>query len=276
MNVIFLASLFSAKTGLADQDDIEDELLEQVGVDQQLLDSMAEEVAEERNLCVWVNSVLHVNAPNLFRALKDGKLFLQLLDTVAPGCVDQKKLKSTPTSLFLKVELCNHVIDVARKIGMRIIGFGGKDIVDGNRRFLLALTHQIWRFWILQHFGKVILNRTCSGKLVTEAEIISWANSKIVGAGRKSKISSLEDRQLCKGIYIIDLLYALYPKVGVDYSLVTSGQTLGERDLNACYVLSLAWAAGLPVYIRYQNIVNLRPGTLLAFLTSLLQSGLFV
>src|SRR5689334_22258978 len=87
---------------------------------------------------------------------QDGSLFLQLLNSVAPGSVDTRKLNSQTTSVFLKVEQCNHVVDVAAKLGMRIVGFGGKDIVDGKRRFILALTHQIWRYYVLQRFRKVL------------------------------------------------------------------------------------------------------------------------
>jgi len=68
--LFFLAGLFSTRTGLADPEDIEEELLDQVGIDQHILDAMSEEVKEERSLCVWVNTLLNLNVPNLFRALK--------------------------------------------------------------------------------------------------------------------------------------------------------------------------------------------------------------
>jgi len=151
------------------------------------------------------------------------------------------------------------VIDVASKLGMRIVGFGGKDIVDGKRRFLLALTHQIWRYYVLQRLISVVgkgiasppflplmshsyvLNATSDKnkmETVAETEIVNWANQTVATNFVNSdddweyeftdiapRIHSLEDRKLSKSFFIAELLRALHPQAGVQPHLLKPGNS---------------------------------------------------
>ncbi|KAE8726419.1 Fimbrin-5 [Hibiscus syriacus] len=67
--------------------------------------------------------------------------------------------------------------------------------------------------------------RSCSGgKDITNSYIIAWANSKVKSTGRSHQIESFKDKSLSSGLFFIELLSAVEPRV-VNWSLVTKGES---------------------------------------------------
>lgn len=173
------------------------------------------------------------------------------------------------------------------------------------------------RFHMLQLL-KSLRSRT-RGKEMTDADILSWANRKVRTMGRKSRIESfkvpfftitsntyhntiykicpphllvnqikiLQDKSLSSGVFFLDLLWAVEPRV-VNWNLVTKGETGSvlsllessyfirftlieliwflwllkhtddERRLNATYIVSVARKLGCSVFLLPEDIVEVR------------------
>ncbi len=111
----------------------------------------------------------------LIDALRDGHLLLQLLDAMTPGCVDWRRVHQPPLRPVLlrphSIENCNQVMCFhlcivvylpqmqysSHKQVMRLargllqlplVNISGEDIVNGQRKLLLAVLRQLMRcFW---------------------------------------------------------------------------------------------------------------------------------
>lgn len=101
---------------------------------------------------MWVNSLnipgIHVN--NLFEDIKDGIVLLKVLDRVEPGCVDWKKVEMKPNHRIKKNHNANYAVDIGKNMKFSLVGIGGIDLVDGNKKLALALIWQMVRKHTLQ------------------------------------------------------------------------------------------------------------------------------
>lgn len=76
---------------------------------------------------------------NLFDDLSDGLILLQAMEKVQPGVVDWKKVNKAPvTSKFKKVENTNYVVVLGKSMNFSLVGIGGTDITDGNKKLTLG------------------------------------------------------------------------------------------------------------------------------------------
>lgn len=78
---------------------------------------------------------------NLFEDVKDGLTILRMLDKISPGIVSWPKVNQNPTNKFKKVENCNYAIVLAKQLKFSLVGIGGSDFVDGNRKLTLCTCH---------------------------------------------------------------------------------------------------------------------------------------
>lgn len=135
LNLIFLAHLFNNCPGLTPT---EEEKMEAAGIIDD--DNDPEASREERVFRMWINSMnledVYIN--NLIQDLRDGIFLCKVMDRLAPGKVDLKKL-STKNSKFIKVANANYAIQLAKELNCQIVGIGGTDIVDGNQKLILAI-----------------------------------------------------------------------------------------------------------------------------------------
>lgn len=101
---------------------------------------------------MWVNSLnipnVHVN--NLFEDIKDGIVLLKVLDRVEPGCVDWKKVEMKPNHRIKKNTNANYAVEIGKNMKFSLVGIGGIDLVDGNKKLTLALIWQMVRKHTLQ------------------------------------------------------------------------------------------------------------------------------
>ncbi|KAK9142535.1 hypothetical protein Syun_011935 [Stephania yunnanensis] len=61
------------------------------------------------------------------------------------------------------------------------------------------------------------------GKEMTDADILNWANNKVKSTGRNSQMDSFKDKSLSDGVFFLELLSVVEPRV-VNWSVVTKGE----------------------------------------------------
>jgi len=134
LNLLFCANLFNACPGLVPT---EEEKYAAAG----LLDDDVEGSREERAFRMWINSLgidgVYVN--NLYEDVKDGIVLLKVLDRIEPGIVNWKKVEMNCNNKFKKVNNCNEAVNVGKNMKFSLVGIGGVDLHDGNKKLTLAL-----------------------------------------------------------------------------------------------------------------------------------------
>lgn len=78
--------------------------------------------------------------------MRDGLVLLKLEERISePGTIEWKKAAMKPDISLKKIQNANYAVDVGKKLGFSLVGIGGKDIVDGNKKLILALIWQMVR-----------------------------------------------------------------------------------------------------------------------------------
>ncbi|KAJ6843596.1 fimbrin-5-like [Iris pallida] len=261
LNLAFVAQVFQHRNGLS--------------VDSKKI-SVAEKVAddvlvsrEERAFRLWINSLgiaTYVN--NLFEDVKNGWVLLEVLDKVSPGSVNWKHASKPPIKMpFRKVENCNQVIKIGKQLNFSLVNVAGNDIVQGNKKLILAFLWQLMRSNILQLLKN--LRFRSQGKEMTDADILNWANNKVKKSGRTSQMESFKDRNLSNGIFFLELLSAVEPRV-VNWKLVTKGEEDEDKKLNATYIISVARKLGCSIFLLPEDIMEVNQKMILTLTASIM------
>ncbi|THU57451.1 hypothetical protein C4D60_Mb03t03670 [Musa balbisiana] len=126
-------------------------------------------------------------------------VLLEALDKVSPGSVNWRQATKPPIKMpFRKVENCNQVIKVGKQLNFSLL----------------------MRFNSLQLLKNLRFHTR--GKEISDAGILDWANNKVKESGRTSRMESFKDKNLSSGIFFLELLSAVGPRV-VNWKLVTRG-----------------------------------------------------
>ena len=260
LNTLFVASIFNAYPGLDPA--TEEEIYEAA----KLLDDDVEGAREERAFRMWINSLglndeegepIHIN--NLYEESKDGTLMLRTLDKIKPGVVNWKIVDKKPNNPFKKTVNCNEVIDASKKSKYHIVGIGGGDIRDGNKKYILAIVWQMMR----DHSLQVIGNKS-------EEELIAWGNEKV---DDDLKVKSLKDKKLGNSLYFINIMKSIEPR-SVNWEIVVTDKDDDEsKENNAKYAISIARKLGATVFLVWEDITEVKSKLLLTFLASLFDVG---
>jgi plastin-1 len=260
LNTLFVASIFNAYPGLDPA--TEEEIYEAA----KLLDDDVVGAREERAFRMWINSLgltgddgepIHIN--NLYEESKDGILMLRTLDKIKPGVVNWKIVDKKPNNPFKKTVNCNEVIDASKKSKYHIVGIGGGDIRDGNKKYILAIVWQMMREHSLQVIG---------GK--TEEELISWGNERV---DDDLKVKSLKDKKLGNSLYFINIMKSIEPR-SINWDIVVTDNDDDEsKQNNAKYAISIARKLGATVFLVWEDIAEVKSKLLLTFLASLYEVG---
>jgi plastin-1 len=290
LNLAFVANLFNTHPGLEPLD--EQEAKEYGAVE----DFDAEGEREARVFTLWLNSLdVEPGVYNLFENLKDGLVILQAFEKILPGTVIWRRVSkpkaggvqpistgdgeegedigvtpNQPTlSRFKCVENTNYAIDLAKQIGMHMVGIQGADIVDGNKTLVLGLVWQLMRLSIT----KTLSSLSKSGRPISDTEILKWANSTAQKAKPSVRpIRSFKDPSLTTGLFFLDLLDAIQPGI-VDPSLVITVSETGpydDRRQNAKLAISIARKMNALIFLVPEDIVDIRPRLILTFVGSLM------
>ena len=260
LNTLFVASIFNAYPGL--EPATEEEKYEAA----KLLDDDVEGAREERAFRMWINSLgltnedgepIHIN--NLYEESKDGILMLRTLDKIKPGVVNWKIVDKKPNNPFKKTVNCNEVIDASKKSKYHIVGIGGGDIRDGNKKYILAIVWQMMRAHSLQIIGNK-----------TEEELISWGNERV---DDELKVKSLKDKKLGTSLYFINIMKSIEPR-SINWDIVVTDRDDDDaKQNNAKYAISIARKLGATVFLVWEDIAEVKSKLLLTFLASLYEVG---
>jgi plastin-1 len=181
-------------------------------------------------------------------------VLLQVLDKVAPGSVAWKCANRPPIQMpFKRVENCNQAVDIGRRLNFSLVNVAGSDIVQGNKKLIIAYLWQLMRYHLLQ----LPKNLRLQGRPVTDLEILRWANVKVKNSGKSTQMESYKDNTLSSGLFFLNLLGAVEPSV-VNWSLVTNGKTEEEKRKNANYIISVARKLGCSIFLLWDDIVEVR------------------
>ncbi|KAJ0972438.1 hypothetical protein J5N97_020397 [Dioscorea zingiberensis] len=183
-------------------------------------------------ISMWINSLgistYYIN--NVFEDLRDGWVLLEAIDKASPGVVYWKFANKPPIKMpFRKVENCNQVVKIGKQLKFSLVNVAGNDIVQGNKKLILAFLWQLMRYNILQLLKNLKFHS--HGKEITDADILKWANCKVKDSGRHSRMESFKDKKLSNGIFFLELLTSVEPQV-VNWSLVTRGDSGSESTIS--------------------------------------------
>jgi len=105
------------------------------------------------------------------------------------------------------LENCNYAIEVAKELEFSMVGIGGKDILDVNKKLILGILYQTMRAYTL-----VILQKcAASDKPIKDEEIIAWINEKLVENQKDTRITSFKDASIASSRCVIDLIDGMKP-----------------------------------------------------------------
>ncbi|XP_074590864.1 fimbrin-4-like [Curcuma longa] len=261
LNLAFVAQIFQHRNGLSSD-------AKPISLSQMMPDDI-QVTRDERAFRLWINSLgiaTYVN--NLFEDVRNGWVLLEVLDKVSPGSVNWKQASKPPIKMpFRKVENCNQVIRIGTQLNFSLVNVAGNDIVQGNKKLILAYLWQLMRFNILKLLKN--LRYHSQGKELTDADILNWANGKVKGSNRTPQMDSFKDKNLSNGLFFLELLSAVKPRV-VNWKVVTKGETDEEKKLNATYIISVARKLGCSVFLLPDDIIEVNQKMILTLTASIM------
>jgi plastin-1 len=261
LNMGFVAQIFNACPGLV--------ISEKVQLDLSTLEiDDVGDSREERVFRMWINSLnledTYIN--DLFNDLRDGVCLLRLIDVLQPGIVNWKKCTLSPTSKFKKVENANYVVNLGKEMKLSLVNVGGPDIVDGNKKLILAIVWQLLRKFTLQVLAKLASSEGVGE--MSEERVVLWANERVAASGKSTSMRNFKDSTLKSSLFFLDLVAAIEPRA-VETSLILSGESNEDMMMNAKYVISCSRKVGACVFLTPEDIVECKSKMLLAFSAAL-------
>ena len=264
LNMAFVAQLFNTCPGLAEVTG--DEEKELAG----LLDDDEGDSREERAFRMWMNSLgigdLYVN--NLYEDVRDGLTLLRVIDKIEPGTVKwKKKVEKKPNNKFKKLNNTNYAVDLGKQLKLSLVGIGGSDITDRNKKLILGFTWQLMRY----HLLKFLASLSVDGKKITDKDVLKFCNESIQNSDldKKPQIKSFQDESIAKGVFMIYLVASVNPNI-VNWELVTDGESDEDKKLNAKYAISLARKLGAVIFLLPDDVVDVRPKMCMTFCASVM------
>ncbi|KAH0664438.1 hypothetical protein KY290_030364 [Solanum tuberosum] len=261
LNLAFVAHIFQHRNGLTTQ-------TKQISF-LEISPDEAQMSREERAFRFWINSLGNSSyIDNVFEDLRNGWLLLETLDKVSPGIVNWKIATKPPIKMpFRKVENCNQVVKIGKQLKFSLVNIAGNDIVQGNKKLILAYLWQLMRCNMLQLLKNLRFHS--NGKEITDADILEWSNSKVRNSGSKSRMASFKDKSLSDGIFFLELLSAVHPRA-VNWSLVTKGETEEQKKMNATYIISIARKLGCSIFLLPEDLIEVNQKMMLTLTASIM------
>jgi hypothetical protein len=263
LNLGFVAQLFNTMPGLH----MTQEQLAEYDFATLDLDD-AGDSREERVFRMWINSLnidgLYIN--DLFADLTDGVALLKIMDRVQPGVVSWRRVNMDPKSKFKKVENANYAVVIGKQMRFVLVNVGGPDIVDKNKKLILAIVWQLMRRHTISMLAQ--LSSEVTGRELADEDIVNWANRRVRSSGKASSMSSFRDPNLCTARFLIDLCAAIEPRA-VNWDLVTAGANDADALSNAKYAISIARKLGACVFLAPEDITEVKSKMIMTFVASL-------
>jgi plastin-1 len=116
----------------------------------------------------------------------DGLYLLRIFDVIAKNSVDWARVYDKPKNSFQKIENCEYCKDVAANLKFSVVGIGGIDIHQGNRKLILGKWYSntvhikgiVWQA-MRYHILSILEGLNSGGKVVTEIDMLNWANEMV-------------------------------------------------------------------------------------------------
>ncbi|TYG60859.1 hypothetical protein ES288_D07G101500v1 [Gossypium darwinii] len=261
LNLAFVAQIFHNRNGLSTES-------KNMSYAEMMTDDV-ETSREERCFRLWINSLgISTYVNNLFEDVRNGWVMLEVLDKLFPGTVNWKQANKPPIKMpFKKVENCNQVINIGKDLNFSLVNVAGNDVVAGNKKLIVAFLWQLMRFSMLQLLKN--LRSFSHGKEITDADILNWANNKVKKSGRTTQMESFKDKSLSNGVFFLELLTAVEPRV-VDWNLVTKGETDEDKKSNATYIISVARKIGCSIFLLPEDVIEVNQKMILTLTASIM------
>jgi len=258
LNLLFVANMFNHYPNL---DPVDKEKYAD------MLDFDEEGTREERSFRFWIQS-MGIDCNNLVDDVqKDGLVLLKVEDKVQSNVVEWKKVNTTivegPKSSFQILENEQKVVKYAKDMGLSTVNLSGDDLVKGNKKMILALTWQLMR----KNLINVLKSLGNDGKEISEADIVIWGNEKVSSKGLK--IESFKDKSIGTGVYLCNLCMCI-KESAVNPDFITLGESKEDAEKNAKYAISVARKLNAPVFLLWEDIVEVRPKMITTFIGSLM------
>eukprot|EP01084_Bolivina_argentea_P295847 509470_1 len=263
LNMAFVAQLFNTCPGLAEVN--ADEEKELAG----LLDDDEGDSREERAFRMWMNSLgigdLYVN--NLYEDVRDGLTLLKVINKIEPGTVKWKKVEKKPNNKFKKLNNTNYAVVLGKQLKLSLVGVGGSDVTDRNKKLILGFTWQLMRY----HLLKFLASLSVDGKKITDKDVVKFCNESITNSDldKKPQIKSFSDGTISTGVFMIYLVASIVPDI-VDWDLVTDGDNDEDKKLNAKYAISLARKLGAVIFLLPEDVVDVRSKMCMTFCAAIM------
>ena len=223
----------------------------------------------------WLNGLdLDDWVTSLSVDLKDGVILLQVLDRVEPGCVVWSRAKRNPRNAFQMIDNHNLVVETASKLKLQMQGVSGKNLYDGDMKYLLSL---LWQLMRLECFASLrsILKGTGKNQEVTEASVIAWAQQKVEQASPwggsivPTPLKGFNDPSVSTGIFLLALVEST-SRGAVPEHLIKV-ESCAENNLsNAKLAICSAWKLGIPILCRPTDIVQVNERMIVSFVATLM------
>jgi len=206
---------------------------------------------------------LEVN--NLFDDLRDGCNLLRIEDRVQPGCIGDVNKIQIPKNQYQVLENCNKACKVAKDpLKLVVVNIGGEDIAKGAKKPILALTWQLMRLNLIN----ILKSLNEENKDVQDHDIVAWANDRLQDKGMK--IENFKDKTLATGVFLCHLC-AKVKASAVNVDFITPGESKEDAEKNAKYAISVARKLNAPVFLLWEDIVEVKPKMVMTFVGSLMK-----
>ena len=180
-------------------------------------------------------------------------VLLKVIDKLDPTAIDWKTVEKNPNNKFKQGINCKIAIEGCKKLGIKLPGIGGTDLLEGNRKNIIAVVWQLVRI----HYLRIIGNQG-------EDDLVKWANSLVTDL----QIKNFKDKSLADGKFLLNLCRAIEPRA-VDDDYIMGGETDEEKENNAKYILSLARKLGAVIFCVWEDIPAVNYKMILVLVCSL-------
>ena len=87
--------------------------------------------------------------------------------------------------------------------------------------------------------------------------------------GSSGELETFKDSDLATSVFFMDLLEAIQPGI-VDWDILRGVESADDRRYNAQYVISVARKLGCPVFLTWEDIINVNKNMLMTFVANLM------
>lgn len=269
LNLAFAADLFNHCPGLDPPDD--EASMAMLG----MMDDDEGDNREERVFRMWANCLgiddFYLN--NLFSDFETGVNLLKIIDAVEPGIVKWKKVEKPKPGkkfrVFSKNNNNDYAVVLGKQLKFSLVGIGGSDVTNGNKKLILAFVWQLFR-----HHSLKMLREVSNSPNVDEKAILEFANNNATQTPPgPSGISSFKDKEnLSTGKFLACLAGSLKPD-SVDWDLVTDGANAEDAFMNCRYAISIARKLGSLVFCLPEDLQEVKPKMVMTFCASIMHTN---